>query len=55
MIRSAFFASALALALPAGAALAQEVVPVRAIAGTRLDIVATGEKSPYRTLTGGLE
>src|SRR3546814_16891397 len=45
MIRPAFLASALALSLPAGAALAQEVVPVRAISGTRLDIVATGEVS----------
>lgn len=45
MIRPALLASALALALPAGAALAQEVVPARAISGTRLDIVATGEVS----------
>src|SRR3546814_15800339 len=43
MIRPAFLASALALSLPAGSALAQEVVPVRDISGTRLDIVATGE------------
>ena len=42
MIRSALLASALALSLPAGAALAQ-TMPVQAITGTRLDIVATGE------------
>lgn len=45
MIRSALLASVLTLALPAGAAAAQDVVPVQAISGTRLDIVATGEVS----------
>ena len=45
MIRSVFLASALALTLPTGAAVAQEAVPARAISGTRLDIVATGEVS----------
>jgi uncharacterized protein len=46
MIRSALFASALALALPAASAAAQQtVLPVQPISGTRLDIVATGEVS----------
>ena len=43
MIKPMMLASALALSLPAGAALAQGSMPVQAISGTRLDIVATGE------------
>ena len=42
MIRRMMMASALALALPAGAQ-AQNVSMVQAVAGTRLDVVATGE------------
>lgn len=41
MIRTASLAAALALALPAAAAA--QNVPVQAIEGTRLDVVATGE------------
>lgn len=45
MLRIFGTAAALALALPAGAAAAQTVptVPVQAISGTRLDVVALGE------------
>lgn len=44
MIRNAAIASLLALSiLPSGAAFAQNSVEVRAMSGTRLDIVATGE------------
>jgi hypothetical protein len=42
MVRSILLGSALALASLTGAAAAQEV-PVQAISGTRLDVVATGE------------
>jgi uncharacterized protein YggE len=44
MIRSIALASLLAISLPAAAA-AQGEVPIQAISGTRLDVVATGEVS----------
>lgn len=44
MIRSALLASVLALSIPLGGAAAQGV-PIQTIAGTRLDLVATGEVS----------
>lgn len=43
MIRSALLASALALSAGSAAAQAQTAIPVQAISGTRLDIVANGE------------